>query len=104
MNRADSELLCSFSGPIDRATAPSTHCPLPRAPGVYAWFFENLLPSVPESNCLRDHGRLMLYVGIAPETRFIISLSIRFVSTPLAIPRRSGSSSCSSLELGKAYI
>jgi hypothetical protein len=65
--RADNELLCTFSGPIDRATALSAQCPLPRSPGVYAWFFKNLPPAVPVINCLRDHGRAMLYVGIAPD-------------------------------------
>jgi hypothetical protein len=67
MNRTDNELLSSFSGPIDRATALSAQCPLPSLPGVYAWFFRTLPPAVPASNCLRDDGRLMLYVGIAPD-------------------------------------
>ena len=37
-------LLIGFSEPIDRATALSTRSPLPHSPGVYAFFFKEVLP------------------------------------------------------------
>jgi hypothetical protein len=41
-------------------------CPLPREPGIYAWYFRNV-PGVPIAGCVA-HGELaLLYAGIAPK-------------------------------------
>lgn len=42
-------------------------CPLPRAPGAYAWYFELGSLPVPEDNCHVFDGRVLLYVGISPK-------------------------------------
>lgn len=41
--------------------------PLPRQPGVYAWFFKNVPPEVPSNDCVKWNDLLMLYVGISPK-------------------------------------
>ena len=41
--------------------------PVPREPGVYAWFFRSVPPNVPAEDCLEAHGHKLLYVGIAPK-------------------------------------
>lgn len=40
---------------------------VPRAPGVYAWFFTQIPASVPTAGCIVRHGRTLLYFGIAPK-------------------------------------
>ena len=60
-------LLIGFSEPIDRATALSASSPLPRSPGVYAFFFKEVPPGVPVRDCFQDKKGSMLYVGIAPD-------------------------------------
>jgi len=40
-------------------------CPVPKEPGLYAWFFRNV-PGVPKDGCLERHGFNLLYVGISP--------------------------------------
>lgn len=42
-------------------------CPVPREPGVYAWYFRELPPGVPTKGCHRAHGATLLYVGISPK-------------------------------------
>src|SRR5882724_9657929 len=42
-------------------------CPVPREPGVYAWFFRQLPPGVPTDGCLELNGLRLLYVGISPK-------------------------------------
>jgi len=41
-------------------------CPVPRAPGVYAWYFRQPPAIVPIDGCLTAHGATLLYVGISP--------------------------------------
>ena len=41
-------------------------CPVPRVPGVYAWFFKQVPPGVPTDGCIRQRGLWLLYVGISP--------------------------------------
>jgi hypothetical protein len=40
---------------------------VPRAAGVYAWYFKTLPPLVPDSGCWVRQGLTLLYVGIAPK-------------------------------------
>jgi hypothetical protein len=44
--------------------APS---PVPREPGVYAWYFHDLPPAVPADGCHRHDDLTLLYIGIAPK-------------------------------------
>jgi hypothetical protein len=41
-------------------------CPVPTAPGVYAWYFDELPPGVPSKHCHRIGSLVLLYVGISP--------------------------------------
>lgn len=41
--------------------------PVPRLPGVYAWYFAEVPPGVPTEGCHRALEYTLLYVGIAPE-------------------------------------
>jgi hypothetical protein len=41
-------------------------CPLPNAPGTYAWYFNRLPPAVPEGPYHAFEGGWLLYVGISP--------------------------------------
>jgi len=43
--------------------------PVPRAPGVYGWYFKSLPPGVANGRCERRNGLFLLYVGIAPKAR-----------------------------------
>ena len=45
-------------------TSPS---PVPKAPGVYAWYFDEL-PGIDLSGCHQRDGHSLLYVGISPKT------------------------------------
>lgn len=40
--------------------------PVPKAPGVYAWFFKEIPLRVPLENCVIHDGLHLLYVGISP--------------------------------------
>jgi hypothetical protein len=40
---------------------------VPRAPGVYAWYFRDLPPLVPPDGCIVRDGLTLLYAGIAPK-------------------------------------
>jgi hypothetical protein len=40
--------------------------PVPRQPGLYAWYFKTNPPGVPTRDCVIAHGSTMLYVGISP--------------------------------------
>lgn len=42
-------------------------CPIPKAPGVYAWYFKEVPPGVPTENCIRYNEYALLYVGISPK-------------------------------------
>ncbi len=39
----------------------------PRSPGVYAWFFERVPPTVPVDSCVVRDESTLLYVGISPK-------------------------------------
>jgi hypothetical protein len=41
--------------------------PVPKSPGVYAWYFRELPWPLDTSDCLMVHGHTLLYVGIAPK-------------------------------------
>src|SRR5690349_16291416 len=43
--------------------------PVPRSPGVYAWYFDKIPPRVPADGCHKALGHTLLYVGIAPMKR-----------------------------------
>jgi len=42
-------------------------CPVPKDPGVYAWYFRAVPPGVPTAGCLQHGPYVLLYVGIAPK-------------------------------------
>ncbi|MHC1729294.1 MAG: GIY-YIG nuclease family protein [Syntrophobacteraceae bacterium] len=42
-------------------------CPIPKAPGVYAWFFREIPDGVPMDGCMTCGDLRLLYVGIAPK-------------------------------------
>ncbi len=50
-----------------RAEVLDKECPLPKAPGVYAWYFDQLPPTVPGGSSHTFEGRYLLYVGISPK-------------------------------------
>ena len=45
----------------------SKDCPVPRQPGVYAWFFKKIPPQVPVDGCRLLDNMTLLYVGISPK-------------------------------------
>ncbi len=49
-----------------RAEVLGIPCPVPRAPGVYAWYFRDIPSRVPTTGCVTHRGLTLLYVGIAP--------------------------------------
>jgi hypothetical protein len=42
-------------------------CPVPRQPGVYAWYFQRTPGKCPPADCLKTGDALLLYVGISPK-------------------------------------
>jgi hypothetical protein len=40
--------------------------PVPKAPGVYTWYFREIPPGVPIIGCIQQQGATLLYVGISP--------------------------------------
>jgi hypothetical protein len=46
----------------------AAECPVPRAGGVYAWFFRDIPREVPIDNCIRWRDLTLLYVGISPSS------------------------------------
>jgi hypothetical protein len=40
---------------------------VPRAPGVYAWWFRDIPLGVPTNGCVQRDGSTLLYIGIAPK-------------------------------------
>ncbi len=40
--------------------------PVPREPGLYAWYFRDVPPLVPIDGCIQVDGLTLLYVGICP--------------------------------------
>ena len=45
----------------------STPSPVPRQPGVYAWYFREIPPYVPLIHCHSYDSHTLLYVGISPK-------------------------------------
>lgn len=45
----------------------SRPCPVPAAPGVYAWYFDEAPPGVPLDGCHKTKSGWLLYVGISPK-------------------------------------
>ena len=41
--------------------------PVPREPGLYAWYFKNIPPTVPTDACNCIRGLTLLYSGISPK-------------------------------------
>ena len=50
-----------------RSEVRSRPCPVPRLPGVYAWYFLRAPADVWTMDCHRAHGAILLYVGISPK-------------------------------------
>jgi len=50
-----------------RAEVLGTNSPVPRAPGVYAWYFQEIPPGVPTDGCITHDGLTLLDIGIAPK-------------------------------------
>jgi hypothetical protein len=44
----------------------SRPCPVPKASGVYAWYFREVPPRVPVTGCIGCGDDTLLYVGISP--------------------------------------
>ena len=49
-----------------RAEVLARPSPVPKAPGVYAWYFRNLDSLVPSLDCLSAGEFQLLYIGISP--------------------------------------
>lgn len=50
-----------------RAEILARPCPVPREPGVYAWYVKEVPPGVATDGCVRRGGYTLLYVGISPK-------------------------------------
>jgi len=50
-----------------RSEVLSKESPVPRKPGIYAWYFRSIPPGVPTDGCRIVHGCTLLYVGISPK-------------------------------------
>lgn len=44
----------------------SRPCPIKRLPGVYAWFFKEIPPSIRSEGCIKYENLYLLYIGISP--------------------------------------
>ncbi len=49
-----------------RAEILARPCPVPREPGIYAWYFREIPDGVPHLDCVAYRGLTLLYIGIAP--------------------------------------
>lgn len=73
MRRADleqDERLASLLRPEHLFSAQEVQAkpsPIPRLPGVYAWYFDEVPAGMPTDNCHTLNGLTLLYVGIAPK-------------------------------------
>lgn len=50
-----------------RAEVLTRPCPVPKSPGVYAWYFRAPPAGVPLEGCIRHGDLALLYVGISPK-------------------------------------
>lgn len=61
-----------FSNPqhlYSRAEVLSNPSPVPKAHGLYAWFFKEVPMGVPVEGCLTHEGLSLLYVGSSPDKK-----------------------------------
>lgn len=61
--------LCQLTNPVklySRTECLQKNGPVPRASGVYAWYFKEAPPKVPLDNCIVHNGLYLLYIGISP--------------------------------------
>ena len=57
-----------FTGRLwSRDEVLATRSPVPKEPGVYAWYFRAVPPGVPTEGCVQHGPHILLYVGIAPK-------------------------------------
>jgi hypothetical protein len=52
---------------FSRAEVLQNPSPVPKANGLYAWYFRDFPPVIPTDNCLQFDGKTLLYIGIAPD-------------------------------------
>ena len=52
---------------FSRVEALQRECPIPRPPGIYAWFFKEIPPNVSIEKCVEHNDLHLLYVGISPK-------------------------------------
>ena len=50
-----------------RAEVLGSNRPVPKAPGIYAWYFQSIPPEVPTDGCVRYGPLILLYVAISPK-------------------------------------
>ena len=52
---------------FSRTAVLNRSCPVPKAPGAYAWFFKDVPLRVRKDDCVVKDGLTLLYVGISPD-------------------------------------
>lgn len=52
---------------FSRAEVLRRPSPIPASNGLYAWYFREVPPAVPTQGCLCFDGKVLLYLGIAPD-------------------------------------
>ncbi|WP_199306928.1 GIY-YIG nuclease family protein [Pseudanabaena sp. FACHB-2040] len=67
MNEADFQALLKPTRLWSRSEVLNGVCPLPREPGIYAWYFREIPPGVPTEGCIQANGTTLLYLGISPK-------------------------------------
>jgi hypothetical protein len=50
-----------------RAEILGNPCPVPKVPGVYAWYFQAIPSQVPIAHCHVHNDFILLYIGISPK-------------------------------------
>jgi len=66
MGTAEFPLIRDRSQLFDRAAVVGTPSPVPRSPGLYAWFFDEAPPGIDLTGCYSASGLSLLYIGISP--------------------------------------
>jgi hypothetical protein len=54
---------------LSRQEVLTIPCPVPKAYGVYGWFFKEVPNGVPVDGCLTHEGLTLLYVGSSPDKK-----------------------------------
>lgn len=67
MHSADIDALIHPTRLFSRREVLAKDCPVPRKPGVYAWYFRQVPSGVPVNDCHRLAEGTLLYVGISPK-------------------------------------